>query len=285
VVYRHPLAWLVGLEGAALLRAHAGDGFDREFVEARLAETRALLDLPATGLGDGVEAGRADTVDGYRVWSATYDQPGNPLIEVEEPVVRQILDRLPPGRALDAACGTGRHAAYLAGLGHQVIGVDSSPDMLARAQARVPRASLVHGDLHRLPVPDEAVDLVVCALALVHVPALAPALAELARALRPGGHLVVSDIHVMSLYLGGVASVTEPNGRMRLLPASRFLASDYLSAALAAGLVPRSCAEPRWPPTDAAGGPLARQWCAAAADAACEAIPAAIIWHFQRAEC
>jgi SAM-dependent methyltransferase len=284
VVYRHPLAWLVGLEGAALLRAHAGDGFDREFVEARLAETRALLDLPATGLGDGVEAGRADTVDGYRVWSATYDQPGNPLIEVEEPVVRQILDRLPPGRALDAACGTGRHAAYLAGLGHKVIGVDSSPDMLARAHARVRRASLVSGDLHRLPVPDEAVDLVVCALALVHVPALAPALAELARVLRPGGHLVVSDIHVMSLYLGGVASVTEPDGRVRLLPASRFLASDYLSAALAAGLVPRSCAEPRWPPSDGAGGPLASQWCAAAADAAYEATPAAIIWHFERAE-
>jgi SAM-dependent methyltransferase len=284
VVYRHPLAFLVGLEGAALLRAHAGDGFDREFIEARLAETRALLAIAAPELGDGVEAGRADTVDGYRVWSATYDQPGNPLIEVEEPVVRQILDRLPPGRALDAACGTGRHAAYLAGLGHQVIGVDSSPDMLAPAQARVPQAGLVCGDLHRLPVPDEAVDLVVCALALVHVPALAPALAELARVLRPGGHLVVSDIHVMSLYLGGVASVTEPGGRVCLLPASRFLASDYLSAALAAGLTPRSCAEPRWPPSDGAGGPLASQWCAAAADAAYEATPAAIIWHFQRAE-
>jgi hypothetical protein len=62
------------------------------------------------------------------------------------------------------------------------------------------------------------------------------------------------------------------------------LASDYLAAALPLGLQPRSCAEPRWPPSDSAGGPLARQWCQAAADAAYEAIPAAIIWHFQRAE-
>jgi hypothetical protein len=109
-------------------------------------------------------------------------------------------------------------------------------------------------------------------------------LAEFARVLRPGGHLVVSDIHVVSLYLGGVATVTDPAGRRRQLPATRHLASDYLAAALPAGLQPRSCAEPRWPPSDTAGGPRARQRCGAAADAAYEAAPAAIIWHFQRAD-
>jgi hypothetical protein len=42
-IYQHPLAYLVGMEGVALLRGFAGD-YDREFIEARLAETRALLD-------------------------------------------------------------------------------------------------------------------------------------------------------------------------------------------------------------------------------------------------
>jgi SAM-dependent methyltransferase len=284
VAYWHPLAFLLGLEGVALLRACAGDDFDREFIEARIAETRALLDAAPT-LAEGIELSDISTADGYRVWSATYDEPGNPLIEVEEPAVRQILDRLPPGRALDAACGTGRHAEYLAGRGHRVTGVDSSPEMLARACDRVPVAGFMLGDLHRLPVSDGAMDLVVCALALVHVPALGPVMAEFARVLRPGGHLVVSDIHVLSLYLGGVATVVEPDGRHGQLPATRNLASDYLAAALPLGLQPRSCAEPRWPPSDSAGGPLVQQWCQAAADAAYEATPAAIIWHFQRAAC
>jgi SAM-dependent methyltransferase len=142
VVYRHPLAFLLGLEGIALLRAHAGDGFDREFVEARIAETRALLDHAAPALGDGTEFGQLDTVAGYRFWAETYDQPGNPLIEVEQPVAREILGRLVPGSALDAACGTGRHAEYLTGVGHRVTGVDSSPDMLARARRRVPQAGM-----------------------------------------------------------------------------------------------------------------------------------------------
>ncbi len=42
MIYQHPLAYLLGLEGIALLRAWAGD-FDKDFVDARLAEVRALL--------------------------------------------------------------------------------------------------------------------------------------------------------------------------------------------------------------------------------------------------
>jgi len=155
MVYRHPLAFLLGLEGVALLRAQAGDGFDRAFVEARMAEIQMLLDLRAGPLGsEGEELGRIGTVDGYRAWASTYDSDDNPLIAVEEPIVRQIVDGLPVGSALDAACGTGRHAAYLAARGHRVVGVDSSPDMLAYARARVPQAAFLAGDLRTLPLAD-----------------------------------------------------------------------------------------------------------------------------------
>ncbi|MGX9883437.1 class I SAM-dependent methyltransferase [Streptomyces sp. NPDC002276] len=57
--------------------------------------------------------------------------------------------------------------------------------MLARARERLPDVDFHEADLHRLPLPDDAVDTVVCALALTHVPELAPALGEFARVLRP----------------------------------------------------------------------------------------------------
>ena len=71
MIYQDPLAYLLGLEGLALLDAWAGD-HDRAFTEARLAEIRRLLDDEK--LRDrGVVAERVSTVTAYRRWSASYD--------------------------------------------------------------------------------------------------------------------------------------------------------------------------------------------------------------------
>lgn len=247
--YEHPLAYLVGIEGLALLRGFAGE-LDREFVDARLAEVRRLLDDES--LADAaVSVGHASVVDGYRVWSETYDGPErNGLFDVEEPYVRELLDARPKGVLLDAACGTGRYAEYAASAGHQVVGVDTSPDMLARARTRVPDGEFILGDLTALPVDDDAVDVVVCALALAHVPDLRPVFAEFARVLRPGGHLVTSDIHHELVLRGSVPAVRLAGDRPARLSAYRHLVGDYLRAALPVGLQVRRCEEPRFPPID-----------------------------------
>jgi ubiquinone/menaquinone biosynthesis C-methylase UbiE len=273
--------FLLGIEGLSLLRAYAGE-FDEAYASARVDEIRAILAAHDRGeFGSGAPVGEIDTRTGYATWSATYDDGTNPLIAVEEPHVRAILDGLPAGRAVDAACGTGRYSSYLVGAGHRVVGVDSSPDMLAKAHAKVPTATFALAELSALPLADDAADLVVCALALPHVPALTPVLAEFARVLRPGGHLVLSDIHVQSLYLGGIASAAGPDGRKGRMPAHRLLPSDYLAAALPLGFQVRGLQEPRWPASSTAGGPEVRAHAATAADAAYESTPAAIIWHLQ----
>ena len=293
MIYQQPLAYLLGLEGLALLHAYAGE-YDREFAEARIAEIRRLLDTAA--LGEGVAATPVSTVDGYRAWSASYDQPRNTLFDVDEPIVHDILEPLPAGTALDAGCGTGRYAEYLAAHGHRVIGVDSSAEMLDRARARVPAADFRLGDLHRLPVGDDEVDLVVSALALTHVPDLAPVIAEFARVLHPGGHLVIADVHHAHIELGSVPKMRTPEGQPGLLPAHRHLLGDYLAAALPLGLRPLRCAEPLGTAREGPPVPPAEQitpgpwddwpWSLleivpAAAQAAWHQTPLLIIWHFQ----
>jgi SAM-dependent methyltransferase len=289
MVYQHPLALLLGLEGTALLRAFAGE-YDRAFGEARIAEIRRLLDDPALQV-EGVEAERVDTVDGYRIWSQTYDEPGNGAFPYEEPYVRTILDDLPVGVALDAACGTGRWSADLVARGHDVIGVDSSPDMLSHARARVPGADFRRGELHALPVGDATVDVAVCALALTHVPDLGPAFTEFARVLRPGGHLVVSDMHHQRVELGSVPHVYSADGEPGLLPAYRHLTGDYLTVALPLGLQVRSCAEPRIEAGEPSGPAEMGPWelwpytlpalIPEAGRAVNENSPVTVIWHFQ----
>jgi SAM-dependent methyltransferase len=298
MVYLHPLAYLVGVEGVALLRAFAGE-YDRDFTEARLAEVRALLGS-STSVGQGTEAQLLTVVDAYRAWADFYDKPGNGLFDPEQSIVWGILDGLPRGVALDAACGTGRHAEHLAFLGHRVIGVDISPDMLARARGKIPAGEFHEADLHHLPLAEDSVDIVVCAFALTHIPELAPVFAEFARVLRTGGHLVVSDVR--GLFSDGIHSPLAragADGGPAYLRQRRHLTSDYLSAAIPLGLQVRRCVEPRMStsatrPADSDLAALRQasinlqpdiyslhRWCPAAVNAAYRDIPVMIIWHFQ----
>lgn len=295
VTYLSPLGFLLGIEGAALLRGFTEGSADRAFVEARIAEIRTLLDTPALAHAEGVTAiaGTISAADVYQGWAPHYDAPGNEMIDIEQPIVRRILDGLPVGTALDAACGTGRHTSYLEQLGHHVIGVDASPDMLAQARKRLPDVDFHEADLHRLPLPDNAVDTVVCALALTHVPELAPVLAEFARVLRPGGNLVISDAHLLVSYLRPtLARRPGPDGRPSLLTEHHRPLSAYLASALPLGFQVRRCEEPRrpFPSLDpgTAPDPLPAQvswdllhWCPEASAAAMDDSPIAVIWHFQ----
>jgi SAM-dependent methyltransferase len=289
VIYEHPLAYLLGVEGIALLRGFTGE-FDKDFVEARLAEVRRLLADESLAEA-AVEVDRVRTVDGYGVWAATYDQPGNAAFDIDTPLVKEIVDALPVGVALDAACGTGRYAEFLAALGHRVIGVDSSPDMLARARERVPHGDFRQGDLHRLPVGESEVDIVTCGLALTHLPDLSPVMAEFARVLRPGGHLVIADMHPETVLRGSIPTLRDPDGRPGRLVSHRHLLGDYLRAALPAGFRLLRCEEPLAPaqsgePATDPGPWDVWPWSLAAlvpeaARAANAGVPAMVIWHFQ----
>ncbi len=230
---------LVGVEGLALLR-HMYDGTD-EAADRRLEEVRRVLDAEAFETGEAIR--EAPPREGYRAWSELYDEPGNPIIELEQPAVWSLFDSLTPGRALDAGCGTGRHSRRLAELGCEVVGVDLTPEMLERAIATVPGARFLTGDLLNLPVEDRGFDLVVCGLALSHVADLSTGVGELARVLRPGGHLVISVLHPFQAHLGWHAPFTGADGTRGFVREHVHNHAAYLAAFRAHGLELCDCLE------------------------------------------
>ena len=295
MIYQHPLAYLLGLEGIALLRAWAGD-FDQDFVDARLVEVRALMEDPRLAFHPGMEVWRGDVVTGYRQWADSYDEP-NGLFDIEEPVMHEILDSLPAGDAIDAACGTGRYTEYLIERGHIVVGVDTSAEMLSAARTRTPDGEFRAGTLDQLRVDDRSADLVVCALALAHVPTLHVVMAEFARVLRPGGHLVLSDVHHELVFRGSVVKALTANGEPGLVTTYRHTTGDFLRAALPAGFLVRRCEEPRGVRANDEPAPRRRTIADAAigtwddwpwslldvipdAVQAAWATPSVIVWHF-----
>lgn len=235
--------YFLGVQGFAVMRWCV---LDPGRARARVQEMRDVLgswdDKPNSFR---IPVKEHDVASGYERWAPNYDGP-NPAIEQEEPFVRPMLDALAPGDALDAACGTGRHAAYLAARGHRVIGVDATEGMLAVARAKLPAADFRAGRLEALPVDDASVDVVTCSLALTHVADLRPVFAEFGRVLRPGGQLITSDMHPMVTLTGGMAGFPNDDGSrdLRYVRNITHRISDYVGAMTDAGLKIEECHEP-----------------------------------------
>jgi ubiquinone/menaquinone biosynthesis C-methylase UbiE len=130
--------------------------------------------------------------------AAPYDLlTGSPLWRAHAAKLVPPAPERPVRRVLDVGCGPGASAfALLDRLpGAEVIGLDRSPRMLARARTRARREpgprrpSFVLGDALALPLGDGAVDLVTGHSLLYLLPDRTRALAELARVLAPGGAL------------------------------------------------------------------------------------------------
>jgi demethylmenaquinone methyltransferase/2-methoxy-6-polyprenyl-1,4-benzoquinol methylase len=136
-----------------------------------------------------------DAVELFAPLGPSYDRVGAALSFGQDPLWRRFLvSRLPPGgHVLDVATGTGLVAAELLRRGHEVTGVDQSPDMLSAARRRFGEVVvLVEASAENLPFDDASFDHLTVTYLLRYVEDPGGTVAELARVVRPGG--VVSSL-------------------------------------------------------------------------------------------
>ena len=97
------------------------------------------------------------------------------------------------GPALDVGCGPGHWTAFLAQRGVDIRGVDLTPAFIAHARATYPKLRFATGSVEALDASDASLGGVLAWYSLIHhtPDAIGPALDEIARALRPGGLLLV----------------------------------------------------------------------------------------------
>ncbi|MFI5179490.1 MAG: class I SAM-dependent methyltransferase [Vicinamibacterales bacterium] len=114
---------------------------------------------------------------------------------VREKYLRALAESAPAGgRVLELGCGAGTPMTQALSARFRTIGLDISPNQLALARQYAPLASLLRGDMVRLPFRDRSFDAVAAFYSMTHVPRAehASLLAGIARVLRPGGHAVLT---------------------------------------------------------------------------------------------
>ncbi len=102
-------------------------------------------------------------MDVPRNWNEHYSNPAN-LDFTPAPLMVEVAELVPPGRALDLACGYGRNALYLASLGWQVTAVDSSAVAIGilreRASGSSVDARIADLEAGEFPIASGAFDLI-----------------------------------------------------------------------------------------------------------------------------
>jgi len=157
---------------------------------------------------------------------------------------------LAPGQTVvDLGSGAGNDvfiARAAVGETGRVIGVDMTPEMIAKARANAERRGFGNvefrlGEIESLPVEEAAADVVVSNCVLNLVPDKAKAFAEIFRILKPGGRFCISDIvlegelpaglrQAAELYVGCVAGALDRDDYLGLIRGAGFAAVEVKSS-------------------------------------------------------
>lgn len=123
----------------------------------------------------------------------------------------ELVERYGRGAdVLEVGCGTGLLLRRIAKIARSARGVDLSPGMLSHARER--GLDVLEASATALPFPDASFDVSCSFKVLAHVQQIDVALAEMARVVRPGGHILAELYNPMSLR--GLAKRLGPAGKI-----------------------------------------------------------------------
>lgn len=183
-----------------------GTGGDER--EGTTRSTQGGQDLPVNGLtvndlpvDDRPWGGRMEQAEAFDAIGDRYDE-AFPHKEGQIASAEWLAAAVPPGsRVLDLGCGTGMPTArQLADAGLQVVGVDLSAGMLARAAANVPEARLLQADIADLPAGEPLLPgsfsgvAAFFSLLMLRRPEIPGTLRAVHSLLEPGGLLALSMV-------------------------------------------------------------------------------------------
>jgi malonyl-CoA O-methyltransferase len=178
----------------------------------------------------------------YSQWAATYAAHAhNPLMAIEQSAMLELLPSLRNKTVLDLACGTGRYGGIATEQGAaQVLGLDNSFAMLQ--SAKIDNIGL--STTEAIPLANASVDVILCGLALGHLPDVEHSMREISRVLKPSGIALISDFHPYQHLSGARRTFKAEDGKVYNVEHYVHLVADYYRIGQAVGLTMNAILEP-----------------------------------------
>jgi cytosine/adenosine deaminase-related metal-dependent hydrolase/ubiquinone/menaquinone biosynthesis C-methylase UbiE len=191
---------------------------------------------------------KATNADAFAAWASVYDQQRNPLLALEDRILKCILPDFKGKTAVDIGCGTGRWLSHLAQGGvTSLYGLDNSPAMLEVAGRRCSTTTqLIQAELPLIPLDSNSTDLALASFVFSYVADLESCVLEMARVVRAGGDLFISDMHPETAAALGWTRGFSSAGQTYQLAVQNHSIGAVINTAVSKGFRLATCLEPQF---------------------------------------
>ena len=157
-----------------------------------------------------------NTQQAYNIWSEQYDTNENKTRDLEAISVREHITRQGFESCLEIGCGTGKNTAWLITQAKQVLAVDLSEEMLAKAKKKInsPKVTFIQADITKdwSFTGGNQFDLATFSLVLEHIENLDAIFAQLKKVMQPNGMVYIGELHPFKQYNGSKARFETSEG-------------------------------------------------------------------------
>jgi malonyl-CoA O-methyltransferase len=187
---------------------------------------------------------RLSPVEAYAKWAPAWESDLSPIVALESRWLAPWLEDLRGKVFVDLSCGVGRWLAYARARGASVFGTDLCREMLLEARKKEGlRSRIALADTRALPLVTGCAGVALCALSLGHMAPVESGVAELARIVRPGGTLIVTDFHPDALRRGWKRTF-QSDGESYEVETHAYTPDQLIDCAARHGLALRELLEP-----------------------------------------
>ena len=178
-----------------------------------------------------------DVRQSYNLWSTQYDTNENKTRDLEARSLRETLSTISFGYCLELGCGTGKNTDWLYKNAKQVLAVDLSEEMIAKAKEKINSSvvQFLQADISKeWTFPLKHFDLITFSLVLEHIKDLDHIFHQASGTVADGGYLYVGELHPFKQYAGSKARFETEKG-LHVVECYNHHISDFTTAAFKNG--------------------------------------------------